>query len=164
MKNFDWTKFSEKMAISAPMDTIYKAWTTQDELEKWFLRAARFYKPDGTQIGRKESIQPGMTYEWEWLLYDILEKGNVNRANGKDHLQFTFGGECIVDVKLSTQYEYTIVELTQSNIPTDDESKEKLRLGCYWGWSFYLVNLKSVYEGGLDLRGKDERLKPNVNN
>jgi hypothetical protein len=27
-----------------------------------------------------------------------------------------------------------------------------------------LVNLKSVYEGGLDLRNKDNRFKPMLNN
>ena len=53
---------------------------------------------------------------------------------------------------------------TQKDIPTDDESKQGIRLGCHSGWSFYLVNLKSVYEGGLDLRNKDDALGVMVNN
>ena len=48
-----------------------------------------------------------------------------------------------------------MVELIQDHIPTDDESKVNIRLGCHTGRSFYLVNLKSVYEGELDLRNKD---------
>ncbi len=85
-------------------------------------------------------------------------------ANGKDHFRFTFAGQCYVDVTFSEQYDHTVVELTQTNIPTDDKSKLDIRLGCSSGWSFYFVNLKSIYEGGLDLRSKDERLRPMVNN
>ncbi|RZK15239.1 MAG: SRPBCC domain-containing protein, partial [Pedobacter sp.] len=55
-------------------------------------------------------------------------------------------------------------ELTQKNIPTDENSKRNIRLGCHNGWSFYLINLKSVFEGGLDLRNKDNRFKPMLNN
>jgi hypothetical protein len=105
-----------------------------------------------------------MVYEWSWFLYPEIEKGKITIANGKDHFQFTFAGQCFVDVRLSEQYDHTVVELIQSNIPTDDVSKQEIRLGCSSGWSFYMVNLKSVYEGGLDLRSKDERLKPMVNN
>ena len=53
---------------------------------------------------------------------------------------------------------------TQNDIPTDDISKRSIRLGCDFGWFFYLLNLKSVYEGGLDLRNKDEELKGMLNN
>ena len=69
-----------------------------------------------------------------------------------------------MDVLLSTLDDYVIVELTQKNIPTDDNSKQHIRLGCHTGWSFYLVNLKSVYEGGLDLRNKETKLKVMMNN
>ena len=70
----------------------------------------------------------------------------------------------MVDIKLKTINEYVIVELTQKNIPTDNQSKQGIRLGCEAGWSFFLVNLKSVYEGGLDLRNKDSSLKGMINN
>jgi len=56
-----------------------------------------------------------------------------------------------------------VVSLTQKNIPTDDQNKINTRLGCDSGWSFYLVNLKSIYEGGLDLRNKNEKLKSMLN-
>ena len=51
----------------------------------------------------------------------------------------------------------------RSNIPTDDKSKKDIRLGCYEGWSFYMVNLKSIYEGGLDLRNMNDQLKGVIN-
>lgn len=90
--------------------------------------------------------------------------GTFTQANGKNSLQFTFAGQCLVDISLMEQDDFVIVTLTQKNIPTDDHSKKNIRLGCHGGWSFYLVNLKSVYEGGLDLRNKNTDLKPMLNN
>jgi len=112
---------------------------------------------------RQKAVKVGDLYEWSRFLYDAVKKGKIPKANGKDYLQFTFAGNCLVDVKLSQKDEFTIVELTQTNIPTDNDSKRNVRLGCDSGWAFYLVNLKSVYEGGLDLRNKDDKLKGMLN-
>ncbi len=69
-----------------------------------------------------------------------------------------------MEVKLREDGAYSMVELSQRNIPTDEKSNQSIRLDCSSGWAFYLVNLKSVYEGGLDLRNKDPRLTPMINN
>nr|WP_121272602.1 SRPBCC domain-containing protein [Pedobacter schmidteae] len=163
MENFDWTAFTIRILVKADLPALYDAWTKPSEIEKWFLKNAVFYNA-GREIDKENSIKEGFTYEWKWYLYDDLEKGRINVANGKDFLQFTFAGECLVDVELSLQEEYVEVKLTQKNIPTDDRNKQYTRLGCHGGWSFYLINLKSVYEGGLDLRNKDTRFKPMLNN
>jgi hypothetical protein len=103
----------------------------------------------------------GNSYGWFWYLYEDAMKGRITAANGKDFLQFTFEGECLVDME---DHGYTVVDLTHHNIPTDDNSKKNIRLGCSNGWAFYLVNLKSVYEAGIDLRNKDANLSPMINN
>lgn len=164
MKNFDWTTFSRKIAIKAKLPDIYNAWAKASEIEKWFLSKAGYFDSKGTPVRKDKAIENGYTYEWSWFLYDTAERGEIEEANGKDFIQFTFAGECLVDIKLSAQDEYVIVELTQKNIPTDDDSKRGIRLGCHTGWSFFLLNLKSVYEGGLDLRNKDTDLKGMMNN
>jgi hypothetical protein len=115
-------------------------------------------------ISKEKYVQKNYTYGWSWFLYDIVEEGKIVEGNGKDRIQFTFAGDCLVTIQLIEFNQYIIVELTQENIPTDDESKKNVRLGCHTGWSFYLVNLKSVYEGGLDLRNKDPELKGMLNN
>ncbi|MCH8011511.1 MAG: SRPBCC domain-containing protein [Candidatus Marinimicrobia bacterium] len=164
MKNFNWTTFTRKIAVKAKLSDIYDAWTIPSEIEKWFLSNANYYDENTNPIERESNIEKDHSYEWSWYLYDIVEKGKITEANGKDFLQFTFAGECIVDIKLIQQKEYVVVELTQKNIPEDDESKRNIRLGCDSGWSFFLVNLKSVYEGGLDLRNKNADLKGMINN
>ncbi len=164
MTNFDWTTFTRKIAIKAKQSEIYDAWTKASEIEKWFLSSATFIDTSKNPIGKDKPIEKGFAYEWNWYLFDTTELGEITETNGKDFIQFTFAGECLVDIKLSTQDNYVIVELTQKNIPTDDNSKMGIRLGCDSGWSFFLVNLKSVYEGGLDLRNKDNSLKGMLNN
>ncbi|WP_316820232.1 SRPBCC domain-containing protein [Pedobacter gandavensis] len=164
MKNFDWTSFTKTIAIKAPIQDIYNAWTQAEELEKWFLKQVVFKDDTDQLIDRNEHATAGTSYTWLWHLYDEVMPGEIKKANGKDFLQFSFEGECLVDLKLSEEAGYTKVELRQHNIPTDDQSKHYIRLGCASGWAFYLVNLKSIYEGGLDLRNKDEKLPPMINN
>jgi hypothetical protein len=36
-------------------------------------------------------------------------------------------------------------------------------VGCGEGWTFYLTNLKSILEGGVDLRNKEMKLKNVIN-
>ena len=164
MKNFDWTTFTRKIAVKAKLSDIYNAWTKASEIEKWFLSKANYFDVNNKPMSKETQIEKGYTYEWSWYLYDVVEHGKITDANGKDFIQFTFAGECLVDIKLSIQDDHVILELTQKNIPTDDESKRGIRLGCDSGWSFYLVNLKSVYEGGHDLRNKNSNFKGMLNN
>ena len=164
MKNFDWSSFTRKIAVKASMSTMYDAWTKASEIEKWFLSKSLYYDAETKQVNPNNNVSKGGSYKWSWYLYDIVEQGEITEANGIDFLQFTFAGECLVEIRLTHKDDWTIVELTQKDIPDDDHSKKNIRLGCDSGWSFYLVNLKSVYEGGLDLRNKDTSLKPMINN
>jgi len=163
MENFDWTSFTKRIAVKARMADIYNAWTKSNELEKWFLEKATFYKHQEA-VSKYINASSNTSYEWLWYLYPEPMKGIYKSANGKDHLQFTFEGECLVDVQLSENNGYTVIDLKQHNIPTDDHSRQFIRLGCSNGWHFYLTNLKSVYEGGIDLRNKDKHSSPMLNN
>lgn len=164
MEDFDWTSFTKKIAIKASMREIYKAWTTAREIETWFLEKAEFYTDNHVLYDADAAIYKGVVYKWFWYLEDVPMKGVIKEANGKDYLQFTFEGECLVDVRLAESNGYTLVELRHHNIPQDGHSRKYIRLGCSNGWHFYLTNLKSVKEGGLDLRNKDRRLPTMINN
>jgi hypothetical protein len=163
METFDWTKFTKEIAVKGNVFDIYNAWTKTAALENWFLSKAVFHRAENGMVDRHQNILKRDKYEWSWFLYDVVEKGKVTKANGIDHLQFTFAGECLVDVELRPDDDYVIVKLTQKNIPTDDLSKRNIRLGCESAWSFHLLNLKSVYEGGVDLRNKNPDFKGMIN-
>lgn len=164
MKNFDWTTFTKRIFITADLATVYNAWTSSEELEKWFLVKAVYSDKNGKEISRTEQVTAQSLYKWNWYAQAYYEEGKVIKTNGIDSIEFTFAGNCIVQVKLSQVKNQTLVALTQTEIPLDDTSKENIRLGCAFGWTFYLLNLKSVLEGGLDLRNKDTEIVGVVNN
>ena len=165
MQPHDWSKFSLKLPIKANPQDIYNAWTTPAGLESWFLRQADFVGEGGIPKGKQEAINTGDTYTWRWFGYsdDTTETGKVLAANGKDHFQFTFGIAGTVTVSLKNVEGETLIELVQDHIPTDEKGKVDFHIGCQGGWLFYMVNLKSLLEGGIDLRNKNEKLKGVLN-
>lgn len=165
MEKKDWSKFVLRIPVNAGSQEIYDRWTTPKGLESFFLRQARFTAANGTAKANDQQIAEGDTYEWRWFGYpdSVTETGTVLAANGKDFLQFVFGKAGTVSVTVKTVEGSTIVELIQDNIPTDEESKFNFHIGCQGGWLFYLVNLKSLMEGGIDLRNRDEKLTAVIN-
>ncbi len=161
MSHYDWSKFKLKVDIRATPTAVYNAWATQANLESWFLRKALFTTPDGKARNENAPVHAGDTYLWRWHGYDdkTQEKGTILDLNGKDLFKFTFAGQCEVTITCKLQEGRTIMELIQEKIPTDEISKVRLHLGCNNGWTFYLANLKSIMEGGLDLRNKNVNIK-----
>lgn len=159
----DWTSFTTNIAVKSTLNTIYDAWTKSSEIEKWFLETCKYKDSENNTLDSSANVTSDCSYEWTWFLYEILEKGKITQANGKDFLQSTFAGDCLVDVQLKERGEDILVTLKQHNIPTDETSKFNIRIGCLQGWTFYLINLKSFYETRYDLRNKDPELK-GVNN
>jgi len=156
MPHKDWSKFTHKMMIKADMGEVYDAWTTRNNLEGWFLRKAEFVRPNCTVRDNVSYIQQGDTYEWMWHGHsdDVAERGEVLEANGKDMLKFTFGKAGIVTVTMQQEGDVTVMQITQEDIPTDEDSKMNYYVECSNGWTFYRANLKSILEGGVDLRNK----------
>lgn len=154
---YDWSTFSQKIKINAPAKVVYDMWTTRKGLQTWFLRMAEFTRSDIGIIGDEIHIAKGDTYRWRWHGYpdEVTEIGEVLEANGKDRLSFVFGNAGIVTVTVQ-EIDNNNCELmiTQHDIPTDEVSKQNFHVGCSTGWTFYRCNLKSVVEGGIDLRNK----------
>jgi len=159
----EWSSFTISIAVKSTLELMYNAWTKPGEIEKWFLETCTYLDKNNNKAGYNICVHSGNTYEWTWYLYDIMEKGKILQANGKDFFQFSFAGDCKVDVQLKETGEHVLVTLTQHNIPTDEKSKFNIRIGCLEGWTFYLANLKCFYETGYDLRNKIPELK-GVNN
>lgn len=165
MEVHDWNQFTKRITIHVPPKLVYDAWSTTRGIEAWFLRRAVFYAPNGRQRDVEERFQQGDSYMWMWHGYPdhVSEKKNILTANGKDFLQFSFSGDCIVSVNIKSENNETICELEQNNFPEDDQEKIDLHIGCSTGWTFYLANLKSILEGGIDLRNKNISITDVVN-
>jgi uncharacterized protein YndB with AHSA1/START domain len=163
--SYDWSRFSQRIPINASTDAVYNAWASQKGLESWFLREANFVNNEGVQKAKNDLLRPGDKYEWRWHGWpdDVQEKGTILSANHKDELSFSFGDAGNVKVQVLVEKGVTICQLEQYDIPTDERGMTYYHLGCTKGWLFYLTNLKSILEGGIDLRNKDVELKDVVN-
>ena len=161
----DWSRFSVRVNIKAPVEKLYHAWTSQQGIEHWFLRMSEYSTPDGRLRKRNEEVEKGDTYKWRWHGYpdSVTEEGTVLDLNGKDLFKFSFGKAGNCTVKVYTEKDQSIVELIQDEIPTDEKSREYYHVGCKTGWTFNLANMKSIFEGGIDLRNRDENLKDVLN-
>lgn len=166
---YDWSMFRLRITTQATVQQVYDALSSQQQIEQWFLRSAIFSKATGGQRLPDEKVQPGDSYHWLWYGYDDFAKetGEVFMANGSNHFGFTFGYTLAkpmqVEVTIFQQQGETVIQLVQSNIPTDEKSKASFHIGCMQGWGFYLANLKSVLEGGIDLRNRNVDIKEVIN-
>jgi uncharacterized protein YndB with AHSA1/START domain len=166
----DWSSFRLRVNIGVSPEKVYAAWATPAGLESWFLRQAGVVAGEGAgsaagdagDAGRKAGspMQKGDSYEWQWHGYpdSLGGKGRITAANGTNQFAFTFATDCLVNISIFRECEETIVELTESGLPEDTDTLLKRYAEDYKGWIFYLVNLKSVLEGGLDLRNRKVEL------
>ncbi len=165
MKTYDWSRFVTRINVHASAEKLYRCWTTREGIESWFLRLSEYKHPQDGLRDPNEPVQPGDTYRWLWYGWDddTVEHGAILDCNGKDFFKFSFGkaGDCSVNIH--QEEGETIVELVQEHIPTDEQGMHYWHLGCKTGWTFYLANLKSICEGGIDLRNRNLLLKNMVN-
>ena len=165
MSTYNWKQFIKRIPIKTSPKAIYDAWATQQGLESWFLRLAQFTRADGIHRPKNSQVETGDTYKWRWFGYSdaATEENKILAANGWDQIQFGFSGGCIVTVSIKQEEGETICELVQ-DMPMDDEKEQQhFYIECSKGWTFYMSNLKSILEGGLDLRNKNVALEKVIN-
>jgi hypothetical protein len=163
--SYDWSRFTVRININAATEKLYHAWATRSGMEDWFLRLSEYKKPDASLRGNDELVMEGDSYKWLWHGWpdETAEYGEILDCNGKDLFKFSFGKAGNCTVRIYNEQSETIVELMQDNIPTDEQGMHFWHLGCKTGWTFYLANMKSLYEGGIDLRNKNVNLQQVLN-
>ncbi len=165
MKKFNWKELVLRVPIKVPALRVHTAWTSQEALESWFLRSAVFTTPDGKKRARGETVGAGDKFTWHWHGHgdEIADHNEMLHNNGKDHLQFSFADRCTVNVTVREENGETICELKQKMTMDEEDLQQYFYIDCGKGWTFYLANLKSVLEGGHDLRNKNIAIKQVVN-
>ncbi len=155
----NWSEFKLRINTTASVEKAYAAVGTTGGLESWFLRMA------GVRVGDKprqptEKIQKGDEYAFQWHGHPdtLRHSGKFLSADGKSVISFTFSQDLPVTISIYRECDETIVELAETFDPTDEGAARSHYLGNMKGWIFFLVNLKSVLEGGLDLRNRKVEL------
>jgi hypothetical protein len=158
----DFSEFKLRVNIKTTIENAYKALATPAGLESWFLRKAIFADGKGVVRAGDAAIEENDSYTMLFHGYpdSMTVKGKVLKANGKNVFSITFSKDCPVSITVYTEQNETILELFESKLPAaDPTSIKRYYCGDSKGWIFYLTNLKSILEGGLDLRNKNEDIK-----
>jgi uncharacterized protein YndB with AHSA1/START domain len=152
-KQPDWTTFEKRVEINKDLRDVYEQWVVPNNLIKWFLKEADFFKHDKSLRDPETYIQKGDHYIWQWQGYDDMEKGEVLEVNGNDHIRFTFL-DSVVDVRFKANNGTTEIVLIQSEINTDEESKMRVYNGCSVGWTYWFLVLKAYMEHSVMLHNR----------
>jgi uncharacterized protein YndB with AHSA1/START domain len=168
---FDWSEFRLGVYIRTTPEALYDLWTTSSGLTCWFLRSAAFAQSAGPPRADDrdaappppfESLPPrddgercrkNDRYRWEWHYNGgIIGEHWILATRAPTKIVFGFGDRMAVEVLIRKHGELCEVDLRQYNIPTTPRGRTDLHMGCRVAWTFFLTNLKSVAEGGHDLR------------
>lgn len=164
-----WDRFTKSITVRSTTEQLYRAFATRAGMESWFLRSCSYSTPNARLLPPLDLVNAGDKFRWHWFGYDDAtdENGEILEANESDSFEFTFNSNGKTDMRVKINFEIlehdVRVNLTQYNIPEDDDSKGWYYVGCGEGWTFYLANLKSIFEGGIDLRNKDKMIKNVIN-
>lgn len=161
MSDLDWSRFTRRVYLKSDLPSVFNKISNRAGIEEWFLSEAKFFEA-GEVKDKKKMLSKGDTYLWSWYGTDFTSEGEVLDIELNKSIAFTFLG-CRVDIELKEEENEILVELTQSEISTDDESKMNYYVECTRGWTTYLLNLKSILEGGIDLRNKNPNFKRVIN-
>jgi len=123
---------------------VFKALTTPKGLTKWFL--------SGAKIKAKE----GGDYSFDWLggyhmkgKVKKIEKNSVVSFSWHDKLDSGEMTESTVIFKVAKRGKGTLLRVTHTGFHDPVHYAE-----CASRWAYYLTNMKSALDHGIDLRSK----------
>jgi uncharacterized protein YndB with AHSA1/START domain len=142
---YDWSHFTEKIEIKASPEKVYRAWTDDKLITKWFVHKAVIEPKKGGRFYMK-------------FLGDVESDEKVLGIRKNSYFCFSFGkaGET-VEITIKKSGKGTDCILRQFGMKTSNKAKVQWHMGCRNGWVFFLTNLKSFLEKGVDLRSHDPR-------
>ena len=158
MDSFDWSQFHVRMYYLAPLERVFRYFSTAEGLESFFIYKANHTSQDGTIRKADEQVQAGDSYHWTYLHY-YDHGGKFLLVETNRLVRFTFGA-MTVDIHFREVEGATEVDLHQTNCATTDPDRAWQHLNCRSCWIYFMTNLRSVIAGGPDIRDFDH---PNWN-
>jgi uncharacterized protein YndB with AHSA1/START domain len=162
----DWTSFDVYLYLDAAPADVLRYWQTVEGFTRFFVAemTAELTAGDdhgdevdasmltsGTMLTRM--LTPGTLYRWRGI-HDYAGKGRFVEVTD-EAVEFTFGGRYHVRVSVTSQGSGTCLHLRQSGIGDEEGERVSGSLNCRSCWIYFLVNLKSVIEFGIDLRDRN---------
>ncbi|MEE8576388.1 MAG: SRPBCC domain-containing protein [candidate division Zixibacteria bacterium] len=151
---YDWSQFTVHIYCKRSVEETFRCWATSDGLESFFVQSAELTDSHGNHRDGKAPAQLGDRYRFKWI-HDYDLSGQILLVDLGRKLKFSFS-EMEVTVTISPDGDRSLVRLHQTKIPAEtDSEKAANHLNCRSCWVFFLSNLKSVLEYGVDLREHD---------
>ena len=163
----DWLGFTQAIHVRAAVPAAWRMLATCEGLERWFLLRADAWTHDGRQWLRDRGLEQGARLRLTWpsaestdaagwtIPGEVSEDDEVLRTEAPQRIRLGwYEGRGWVEFRVAPRPDGRVtVELEQRMHPTGDfKLLEGAYTGCREGWAFYLANLKSVLEHGIDLR------------
>jgi uncharacterized protein YndB with AHSA1/START domain len=133
-----------RTAVRAAPATVWSALSTGPGLVRWHARDAHL------------DAEAGGAYRLAWG--DATASGEVTAVQAGRRIDLTWHHDTQVSFRLARRHggRETVVTVRHEGIPAGPAGAE-LYAQLRQGWTFALVNLKSVVERGVDLRERDRR-------
>ena len=151
---YDWTQFDLYHYYPAPLEKVWHAWATPEGLCSFFVETCTGFDTEGNAHTPQSAFVPGGSYKWKWR-HDFAGEGSIFTVEPMSHLAFSFGAAMRVDVHLQDVGSSVRVHLHQSQIPDSEEGHVIGHMNCRSCWIFFMTNLVSVLQNGIDLRHED---------
>jgi hypothetical protein len=154
MKPEDFTKerFLLKLPLYADRSRVFQLIATARGLECWFLGKVDFIRGQDGLLPDGSALQAGDDYSWTWQKGYSIRGKVLDFADG-ERFEFSFGGPFTVHFRLNERAADKITELELVQRNSDPSPANEFGfLNCCVCWTFFLTNLKSVAEQGVDLR------------
>lgn len=162
-ENFNWKKFVRSVYLPVSPTEAYKLAATPEGITKWFIGKALYTSPGGLVRKYNEPAKTGDTYEWDWGYKDFKVTGKVLDTEENKNFAVTFGKSYRVEIIIEDAgANRTLFKLVQEQMEGEEQDVFNY-INCYGCWTFFLNNLRSVTEGGIDLREREFNLDELVN-
>ena len=150
MEEYDWSQFHVRMYYLAPLNEVFRRFSTASGLESFFIHKATHMAENGALLAAEEQVHAGDSYYWTYV-HEFAHGGTFERVCPGQLVCFTFGN-MMVNVHFRELDEATEVDLHQTNCAIEDPDRAWQHVNCRSCWIFFMTNLRSVLASGLDLR------------
>ena len=150
-KNFNLQSFTHSIYLDKPVGEVFDLTAKCGGFTKWFIGEASYTSPEGEKRNPDEYAQREDTYEWKWKTKDFTTKGIVLDVQENELFSFTFGSLFNVSINFKSDNGRTLFTLTQK-YNAGAAQNDFAHINCCVCWIFFMTNLKSVIENGIDLR------------
>ena len=145
MNSYDWSQFHVRMYYLAPLEQVFRYFSTAEGLESFFIYKAVHTATDGTLRKSDEQAQAGDAYHWTYV-HHYAHGGKFLLVEPNSLVRFTFG-TMTVDIHFREVGEATEVDLHQTNCATEDPDRAWQHVNCRSCWIYFMTNLVGDSKG-----------------